>query len=62
LLIVPSADLSSLVGKTNKGTFFVGNFYDEYAGSGRLYLSINDISGEFNDNSGSITILLNISE
>ncbi len=59
-LIVPSADLSSLVGKTNENTFFVGNAYEGFAGSGRLYLSINDIAGYFNDNAGVLYVTVSV--
>ena len=61
-LIVPSGELASLVGKTDSGVFSVGTFYEGRAGSGRLFLSMNDISGYFNDNSGSLTVTINISD
>lgn len=62
LLIVPRGALAALVGKTNSGTFPIGTFYEGTAGSGRLYLSINDKSGYFNDNAGSITVTISVLE
>lgn len=56
-LIVPAGDLSALVGKTNHGTFVVGNYYTG-TGSGTLYLSINDKEGYYDDNSGSLTVIV----
>lgn len=60
LLIVPNATLGALVGRTNKGTFFVGTFFEGAAGSGRLYLSMNDLFGYFDDNTGSLTITVTV--
>jgi hypothetical protein len=62
LLIVPRGALAELVGKTNSGAFPVGTSYEGSPGSGRLYLSINDLAGYFNDNAGSITVTISVSE
>jgi hypothetical protein len=62
LLIVPRGALAALVGKTNKGAFPVGTSYEGAAGSGRLYLSMNDLSGYFNDNEGSLTVTVSVLE
>lgn len=60
-LIVPNARLGSLVAKTDRGTFRVGKKFQGYAGSGRLYLSMNDTT-DFADNIGSITVLITFLE
>ena len=59
-LIVPNGALAALVGKTNGGTFPVGTFYEGGSDSGRLYLSMNDLSGYFDDNAGSITVTVTL--
>jgi hypothetical protein len=58
-LIVQTAPFRSLVGKTDSGTFYVGNNYEGSPGSGKLYLSINDTEN-FSDNIGSLFV--NISD
>ena len=57
-MVVPDAPLASLVGKTDKGTFYVGNYIEGKMGSGRLYLSMNDKPGTYDDgsNSGSLNV------
>jgi hypothetical protein len=62
LLVVPEADLASLVGKTYDGAFFVGNSYEGRPGSGRLYLGVNDIPGEYSDNNGVLYVSVTLSE
>ena len=57
MLLVPNANLSALVGKTDKEAFFVGNYYEGKMGTGRLYLSINDKPGYFDDNVGSLVVV-----
>jgi hypothetical protein len=59
-LIVPQGNLSALVGKTGSGTFVVNNYKEVRNGRGRLYLSINDLPGEYQDNSGSLFVKLSI--
>ncbi len=58
-LIVPNAPFRSLVGKTANRTFFIGNHFEGFAGSGKLFLSINDTS-DFTDNLGSIIVRITI--
>lgn len=53
-LILPSGNLSALIGKVGNKIFFVGNFYDGKPGDGELYLSLNDKEGYFYDNSGAL--------
>jgi hypothetical protein len=59
-LILPSYNLASLVGKVGGYTFFVGNSYNGNPGSGRLYLSLNDVSGTYNDNDGQLEVSVSI--
>ena len=59
-LIVPSAPLGALVGRTNGDPFFVGNTYEGRPGDGHLFLSINDKPDSFDDNAGSIRIEVSI--
>lgn len=59
-LIVPNAPLSSLVGKTNGGTFYVGNQYQGKPGNGKLYLGINDKNGRYDDNDGMLTVTVTV--
>lgn len=61
-LLVPSAPFRSLVGKTDKGSFFVGNLREGNLGQGRLYLSINDVPPYYDDNIGSLTVKITVSE
>lgn len=58
-LLVPNAPFRSLVGKTSSGTFYVGNLREGNFGPGRLYLSINDVPGTYNDNLGSLIVVVN---
>ncbi len=60
--IVPGAPLRSLVGKTNEGSFFVGNSKEGHLGHGRLYLSINDTPKTFGDNVGFLVVNVTIME
>src|SRR5215475_3417807 len=57
-LLVSNAPLGSLVGKTNGEPFFVGNSYEGRPGAGHLFLSINDKPDSFDDNSGSVRIVV----
>ena len=59
-LLVPNAPLGALVGRTNGEPFFVGNTYEDRPGEGRLYLSINDKADSFDDNSGSLRIVVTV--
>jgi len=59
-LIVPSGNLAALVGKTDRGSFVVGNYKEGILGTGRLYLSINDKPGTFEDNSGSLFVTVEV--
>jgi len=61
-LLVPGAPFRSLVGKTQKGSFFVGNFLEGNLGQGRLYLSINDVTPYYDDNIGSLMVRITVSE
>ena len=61
-LVLPSANLSSLIGRTSQGVFFVGNLYEGVPGDGRLYLAINDKSGYYSDNIGSLTVVVSFVE
>jgi hypothetical protein len=61
-LLVPNGGLRDLVGKTSKGMFVVGQYCEGDLGSGRLYLSMNDIEGHFNDNVGSIVVTISFLE
>jgi hypothetical protein len=59
-LIVPNAPLGALVGRTNGDPFFVGNTYEDRPGDGHLYLSINDKPDSFDDNAGSLRIVVSV--
>jgi len=59
-LIVSGSNLSSLVGKVGNSTFTVGNSYNGRPGSGRLYLSINDVPGTYNDNDGQLEVYVSV--
>jgi|SRR5512143_1028531 hypothetical protein len=59
-LLVPNAPLGALVGRTNGEPFFVGNLYVEHPGSGHLFLSINDKPESFDDNAGSLRIVVTL--
>lgn len=60
-LLVPAAPLSALVGKTNSGTFPIGDSYSGSPGDGTLQLSLNDLGGYFRDNSGNLVLRAKIS-
>lgn len=55
-VLMPSASFRELIGKVNSNVFSVGNSYEGSPGSGRLYLSINDIPSTFWDNKGQVTV------
>ncbi len=57
-LLVPNAPLGALVGRTNGDPFFVGNTYEDRPGDGHLFLSINDKPDSFDDNAGSLRIVV----
>lgn len=59
-LLVQNAPLGALVGRTNAEPFFVGNTYEDRPGEGRLYLSINDKPDSFDDNAGSLRIVVSV--
>lgn len=59
-LLVTNAPLGALVGRTNGEPFFVGNTYEDRPGEGHLYLSINEKPDSFDDNSGSVRIVVSI--
>jgi hypothetical protein len=60
LLIVPSSQLSALVAKVGEYKFHVGNSYSGKPGSGRLYLSLNDIPKTYNDNDGELDVSVEV--
>lgn len=57
-LTVPGAWLGQLVGKTKDKTFSVGALYEGQPPQGRLYLGMNDVNGEFDDNKGSVIVTI----
>ena len=59
-LLVQNAPLGALVGRTNGEPFFVGNTYEDRPGVGHLYLSINDKPDSFDDNAGSLRIVVTV--
>jgi hypothetical protein len=59
-LLVPNAPLGALVGRTSGEPFFVGNTYEDRPGDGHLYLSINDKPDSFDDNAGSLRIVVTV--
>jgi hypothetical protein len=59
-LIVPSGNLSGLMGKVGNRAFVVGNYYEGTPGKGELYLSLNDKSGYFSDNSGALYVNISL--
>lgn len=59
-LLVQNAPLGALIGRTNGEPFFVGNAYEARPGEGRLYLSINDKPDSFDDNAGSLRIVVSV--
>ncbi len=59
--IVASSPLAALVGRVGQTTFTVGERYSGPSpATGRLYLSINDVSGKFGDNQGSLTVTVQL--
>jgi hypothetical protein len=63
LLIVPSSQLSALVGKVGSNSFHIGNLYSGTPGSGRLYLSMNDTYDNprnYDDNGGSLRVMVEV--
>ena len=60
MLTVPTAPLSSLVGKTNSGSFYIGNSYQGNPGKGILRIGINDKEGYYEDNTGSLSVEIEI--
>lgn len=59
-LIVKGAPFRSLVGKTAAGMFFVGSQHDVQNGKGHLFLSINDVPDKFDDNQGSLSVIIRV--
>ena len=59
-LLVTNAPLGALIGKAGGEPFFIGNTYQDRPGSGHLYLSINDKPESFDDNAGSIRIVVTL--
>ena len=59
-LLLTNAPLGALIGRTNGEPFFVGNTYENRPGDGRLYLSINDKPDSFDDNAGSLRIVVSV--
>ena len=59
-LLDQNAPLGALVGRTNGEPFFVGNTYEDRPGEGHLYLSINDKPDSFDDNAGSLRIVVTV--
>jgi hypothetical protein len=59
-LLVQNAPLGALVGRTNGDPFFVGNTYEDRPGEGRLYLSMNEKPDSFDDNTGSLRVVVSI--
>jgi hypothetical protein len=59
-LLVPNAPLGALIGRTSGEPFFVGNTYEERPGDGHLYLSINDKPDSFDDNAGSLRVVVSV--
>jgi hypothetical protein len=59
-LLVTNAPLGALIGRTNGEPFFVGNTYEDRPGEGRLYLSINEKPDSFDDNAGSLRIVVSV--
>lgn len=59
-LLVQNAPLGALIGRTSGEPFFVGNTYEDRPGEGRLYLSINEKPDSFDDNAGSVRIVVSV--
>lgn len=55
-LLVQSAKIRELVGKTGEGHFSVGDYIKFSGKTGRLYLSINDVRDTFGDNAGAVMV------
>jgi hypothetical protein len=61
-LLVTNAPLGALVGRTSGEPFFVGNTYEGHPAEGRLFLSINERPDSFEDNAGSVRIVVSVLE
>jgi hypothetical protein len=61
-LTVPDAPLAALVGKTDTGSFYVGNLLEGNMGKGRLYLGLNDKADFYDDNSGALNVTVSFVE
>jgi hypothetical protein len=59
-LLVPNAPLGAMVGRTSGEPFFVGNTYEDRPGDGHLYLSINDRPDSFDNNAGSLRVVVTV--
>lgn len=59
-LLLPNAPLGALVGRTTGEPFFVGNTYEDRPGDGHLYFSINDKPDSYDDNAGSLRIVVTV--
>jgi hypothetical protein len=57
-LLVPSGGLRAMVGMVNNLPFVVGKVYYGRPGNGRLFLSMNDVVGKYDDNMGAISVLV----
>lgn len=61
--LLPRAPLAALIGRVGNEVFLVGQGGQSQAASeGRLYLSINDVSGTFGDNSGFMDVYVQFPE
>jgi PA-IL-like protein len=59
--VVPTEAFGSLVGKVGSKSFLIGTSFNRSLGtSGRLYVSINDIPGNFGDNKGFLTLTIKV--
>lgn len=59
-MIVPSAKIRALVGKTDDGHFLVGNGRTFSGKRGKLFLSMNDEEGKFGDNQGALLMRVSL--
>src|SRR4030095_12085175 len=59
-LLLPNGPLASLVGRTNGEPFFVGNNYEDRPGDGHLLVGINDKPDSFDDNAGSLRVVITV--
>ena len=60
--VIPEANFASLIGRfgDSGNPFFVGSHYESDAGSGRLFLQMNDIEGFFADNVGELKVNITV--